>query len=116
MKRYDIYRNLHRGGYSVIDRRTGRVVQHTNRLVAKDAEFVVRVAGRERVRREKRKNVHAFVRCVSILPGYLERRGRLIRYDPYTMDAFQFENGVEAASLPFVELNSFGVFELLPDL
>ena len=58
----DVYKNLHNGKWSVLDRKTRRLHQHANRFVVRGATFVVQPAGRQRVIDEGRKNVHAFVR------------------------------------------------------
>ena len=69
-----IYRNLHQGRkagkpiYSVVNKETGRVVLHVTSFTLSDATFNVRKAGREKVLREGRKNVHAFVE--GTLEGY----------------------------------------------
>jgi hypothetical protein len=47
----------------------GRVVLHAHDVLVNDAILVVQEAGRQRVIREKRKNVHAFVRGTLI--GYV---------------------------------------------
>jgi hypothetical protein len=59
-----VYRSLRHGRkapalYSVI--KNGRVVKRVHRILLSGAKFVVSEAGRKRVLREKRKNVHAFV-------------------------------------------------------
>lgn len=87
-----VYRNLHRHGphgepiYSVRDVATGRVVAHTPSISLRDVEFVVSPAGRDRVRCERRKNVHAGVRGVPVAHqcGAL----RQARYNPYDCDTF----------------------------
>jgi len=56
----ETYRNLHRGCISV--RRKGLVKQCTAKIALTNATFVVQQGGRKRVLREKRKNVHAFVK------------------------------------------------------
>ena len=58
----EVYRNLHKNVWSVRDKRTGRVIDHQERVVIRNARFVVQPAGRAKVLREQRKNVHAFVR------------------------------------------------------
>jgi hypothetical protein len=40
----------------------GRVISHPTLVAIRDASFVVQEDGRQRVIREKQKNVHAFVR------------------------------------------------------
>jgi hypothetical protein len=52
--------NLHKHVLSV--RRKGKVVAHVPSVMLENAKFAVQPAGREKVLREKRKNVHAFVR------------------------------------------------------
>lgn len=54
-----VYRNLHNGLFSV--QHKGIVVAHVPEVHLNDASFVVNEAGRQKVLREKKKNVHAFV-------------------------------------------------------
>ena len=61
----DVYRNLHNGMYSIKSREAdtrGLVIAHAKQVWLDDVEFVVSDAGRNRVLREKKKYVHAFVR------------------------------------------------------
>lgn len=95
----------------------GRVVQHHQRLLLSDAKFVVREGGRQRVLREKRKNVHAFI------VGYLvDSRGIFgadadtkrdfpvrITYNPYRAGAFLTESGAPVFEARGVLLNERGV-------
>lgn len=70
--RVDVYFNLHKKKLSIKARedfqvgvtlvKTGRVFHHRKGIVLKDVSFVVSKAGRERVLREKKKNVHAYIR------------------------------------------------------
>ena len=55
------YNNLQRKCFSVQDYKTGLVIEHTNKLCFTNAMFVVRKSGNERVKKEGRKHVHAFV-------------------------------------------------------
>ena len=57
------YYNLHQSCWSEMLR--GKVVAHHQAVELFDVEFRVRQAGRKRVLREKRKNVHAFA-----IPNY----------------------------------------------
>ena len=57
-----VYRNLHNGLISIQDLSTGLVLGHAYAIDLKRADFIVREAGRQQVIKEKRKNVHAFVR------------------------------------------------------
>lgn len=94
--RVAVYRNLHKGCWSVRDRSTGRVVAHMDQVVVSGCTFRVGKAGRQRVLKEGRKNVHAFVHGTLMLdsPNKLEgswkEGGRWVRvtYDPYASDTF----------------------------
>lgn len=57
----EVYRNLHNGKFSVRDRKTKRVIAHCDEVTLAGAVFRVSQAGRERVLRERRKNVHAVI-------------------------------------------------------
>lgn len=91
-----IHRNLHgRGDRKFSICQSGLVVGHTNQLMLGDCKFIVREAGRLRVLREKRKNVHAFIY------GWIAKNGAMgmlacnqqplparIVYNPYEHSAF----------------------------
>lgn len=91
-KDVDVYFNLHRKCWSVRDRKTRRVIAHLNGLVLSDVAFRVSAAGNARVRREGRKNVHAFARGTVIgtepvLPPYGTRYVN-VAYNPYRFTTF----------------------------
>jgi len=95
-----IYWNFNRKCWSVQDASTNLVVDHAKRLVLASPTFKVSQAGRQRVIREGRKNVHAKV------AGY--RKARLdrecltrVRYNPYRDESFVTEAGdrVDAAEM-----------------
>lgn len=76
-----IYRNLHKKCYSV--QQGGRVACHTDEIGLFNCKLKVSKAGRQRVLRERRKNVHAYiVGRISALP---QRRqwSTGLRYNPY---------------------------------
>ena len=56
----EVYWNLRKKYWSV--RHKGKVIKHTRCIRLRDVQWVVQPAGKERVRRENRKNVHAFAR------------------------------------------------------
>jgi len=102
-----VYKNLHKSRkaghpvYSIMDKRARRVIGHSDRVVLADASFVVLENGRQRVLREQRKNVHAFVDGV-----FLERLdfddigSAVITYNPYKGPKFvtlPTGNAVESA-------------------
>lgn len=59
--RVRVYFNLQKKLFSVVDTKTGRVVDHVSNLTLSNVRFTVRESGRQRVIKERRKNVHAFV-------------------------------------------------------
>ena len=59
--RVKVYYNLNLECLSVIDAETNLLYCHAHRVELKDASFRVQEAGRQRVLREKRKNVHAYI-------------------------------------------------------
>ena len=71
----------------------GRVVAHCNRILLDKPKFKVSEAGRQRVLREKAKNVHAGVvgRVLFIeqrfKPLWLEK-GTEVTYNPYKFETF----------------------------
>ena len=67
-KKVEVYKNLNTeaGLWSV--RQGGIVKLHTDYIILRNVKFAVQPAGRAKVLREQRKNVHAFVR------GYLTTR------------------------------------------
>lgn len=76
--RVEVYRNLHTGKMSVREC-GGRVLTHEDEVFINDPLFVVQPAGRAKVLREQRKNVHAFVR--GELKGF--SIGTLVGFDDY---------------------------------
>ena len=58
-KKVRVYRNLHKDCISV---RQGNLVKcHTDNVILRDFKTIVSKKGQDRVRREKAKNVHAFI-------------------------------------------------------
>lgn len=89
--RVEVYWNLHRLLWSV--RHKGRVIAHVKEVDLMNVEWVVQPAGRARVLRERRKNVHAFARG-TIPDEDLAVHGEWgsIKYNPYTGDSFTFRS------------------------
>ena len=93
MLRARVYWNLHKKCWSVQDCKTNRVVNHVTALTLADAKFVVRPAGQAKVRREGKKNVHAFaVGEVSLRNGLAGLDARDVTYNPYVNDTFVFKD------------------------
>lgn len=88
MMRVDVYRNLHRRCWSVRDTRTRLVIAHVDCIDLENPVFKVSEAGRQRVLRERRKNVHAVVRgTISGASGDLDGMVQ-VGYNPYKSPSF----------------------------
>lgn len=79
----EIYKNLHNGLFSI--RQNGLVVAHVESFSLIDTSFKVSKAGRQRVIREKKKNVHAFI-CGKLLDV------NNISKDNHTFEQMAFNN------------------------
>jgi len=96
--RVEVYWNLHKHLFSVRaleGSNKGRVISHSHGISLTDVKFAVQPAGRERVRREGKKNVHAFVRGRIANSGFEDRpyypvyfNDEKITYNPYIYDTF----------------------------
>jgi hypothetical protein len=86
--KYYIYRNLHKGGFSVKHR--GRVVARPKTFVLENPELNVSEAGQRRARATRQRNVHAYI----VGSKFVERdrrptglKGKLY-YNPFTCETF----------------------------
>lgn len=110
-ERVYVYRNLKYKGevvWSVRDASTGRVVMHLDEILLQSASFSVGKAGRKRVLREKRKNVHAGIvgRPVDWVKGMEYANMREATYNPYKYDTFvdrQTKEPVHTASAVLID-------------
>jgi len=90
--KYYIYRNLHTGGFSV--RYRGRVIDRLSIFTAQNVTFKVNESGRQRVVKDGRKNVHAFV-VADRYKGLINKGCELdnltkITYNPYIDTQFKY--------------------------
>lgn len=94
-----VYFNLHRKLFSIKALEgplKGRVVAHRHTVLLNDATFKVSEAGRQRVIRERRKNVHAGVSGTwfddDVVQGktnaFVTINGSAIMYNPYKYSTF----------------------------
>ena len=94
-----VYKNLHKDCWSV--KQDGLVKMHTTELLMHNCSFRVSAKGRERVIKEKRKNVHAGV------SGWIEAFGptdwddshphaKSVTYNPYKYESFVYRDDEEA--------------------
>lgn len=92
-----VYRNLHKKCFSVQAKENGRwlVIAHCHEIYLTGVTFKVSQAGRERVIREQRKNVHAFIEGTWV--QYPDNDGafrdsRVVKYNPYKSAHFTIDN------------------------
>lgn len=93
-----VYFNLHKKCFSIKaleGDRKGRVIAHSDTVVLEGCKLLVSEAGRQRVLREKRKNVHAGVSGTWINADRAEKHfeflsmvGRQVTYNPYKYASF----------------------------
>ena len=92
-KKVMVYYNLHKHTFSV--QYQGIVVLYADYVKLSNVEFRVREGGKDKVRKEMRKNVHAFV--IGTLMEYCtypcenmpqETNDNVITYNPYKYDSF----------------------------
>lgn len=88
--KFYIYYNLHKKCFSV--KFQGKVIAHLDKIHCINCEFRVSEKGRQRVLREKRKSVHAYVVCDSYIaePDNEPFYGAIgqIYYNPYKYETF----------------------------
>ena len=122
----EVYYNTHLGALSVRDAKTKKVFAHARLVALEDVTFTVQPAGRDRVRRENKKNVHAWVRgrimaywkalgydsWRNYIEGYRlsEPNGTPVTYNPYKYDGFverDSEKPVSKANVALVYANGY---------
>jgi hypothetical protein len=85
------YFNLHKNIFSLQSREKdnyGKVIGHVESVVIKSPKFVVRQAGREKVLKDKTKNVHAFVIGYVVDSVDTYNQEKPVTYNPYKYSTF----------------------------
>ena len=102
MKPFRVYRNLHKGNFSIQsyqqEKRGYRVTDRASIAVFENCSFKIYETGRQKVIREKKKGVHAYVEPKSY--KHLDERMdvskfREIYYNPYKHDSFVYKDTLE---------------------
>jgi hypothetical protein len=89
--RVKAYRNLHiedRVVYSVVSMTTGLVLAYTEALNLDVVRFVTQRSGRDKVRQERRKNVHAWATGWVSAPPNIGVDSFKVTYNPYLDESF----------------------------
>lgn len=104
-QRVRVYYNLHKQCLSIMDKKTRRVVGHADFVHLENVKFVVSAAGLARVRREKRKQVIAFVEgdiTTSNGESAMATWPR-VYFNPYKVDTFVVgENPIHEANRAYI--------------
>lgn len=90
-----IYFNLHKKLFSLQHRtpKGWRLWKHVDNVALHFPTFIVNERGRQRVLRDRRKNVHAFVEGTLTAPMYVDQDDLTsVSYDPYKGNAFVVKN------------------------
>lgn len=86
LAKYKVYYNLHKKCLSMMYR--GKVISHAVEYALKNVDFRVSAKGRERVLKNHRKNVHAFV-CGEQDEGWpVDQLEQKVIYNPYKYKSF----------------------------
>lgn len=88
--------HLHKRCFSIRHAKTRKVIGYKDRIVVQHVQFIVSESGRQRVLRERRKNVHAYVR------GVFENKLQNIRFNDYNFRGAYY-NPYSAATFVDVE-------------
>lgn len=120
-RQYRLYRNLNHTDniWSILDKKTGRV---SNRIskdeigILHDCVFVVQKGGRNRVLKQKRKSVHAFVEF-SRFDIFKEVKinlliGKKVSYNPFRSGDFHMERGQIPAHINEIFATGQGLFQM----
>lgn len=108
-----VYFNFHKKMISVQSKVNGRwkVVKHVEDILLKNVKFKVSEAGRQRVIKNKRKNVHAYIHgeVINTLPHPMTLVFNSVHYNPYKLERFQCQNQYVDRS-DFVMINGCRVY------
>lgn len=107
-----IYRNLHKGGYSV--RHKGKVIAHVSSITLTNVRFLVGQAGNAKVRREKSKNVHAGVSGIWVGDVSLLGQSTNVTYNPYKYTSFirkNDESSIKEAKIAVIDASGIVAIE-----
>ncbi len=88
-ERVRVYWNLHKNIWSIMKK--GKVIGHRDTILLKDVRFIVSQAGRNRVLKEKKKNVHAFAEGIVVEIGDCDKKEQ-ITYNPYKFPYFYYKS------------------------
>jgi len=105
-----VYWNIQKKLWSI--RHKGIVIEHSRAVTLSNCVFVVQQGGRDRVLKEKRKNVHAYVKGIPTYDDiHFEAIDHMIKisYDPYKCNHFyDVKNGNKIVSADYAVFLAYG--------
>ena len=114
-----VYRNIKNHTYSIKDVKTGLVIDRLPcGFFVENAKLIVSKAGRERVLKEKVKNVHAgvrgYLRFINKANDIFEHSNKVqLYYNPYKCSSFRrVSDESSVKSCDIVLFNTIGIFEI----
>lgn len=122
MNRVRVYWNLNKNAWSVMSKRI--VISHKDIIVLSNVRFIVSENGRQKVIREKKKNVHAFAEGEIVEADGLSKdlidekllsyKTRQISYNPYKYPCFFERESKEIIfTAGFIVMKDRKIIELL---
>jgi len=107
-----VYRNIHRGGFSV--RHKGKVIAHVDSITLTNVRFLVGQAGNAKVRQEKSKNVHAGCSGIWVEDVSLLGQSTNVTYNPYKYTSFvrkTDESSIKSAKIATIDASGITAIE-----
>ena len=94
MRKVIVYFNLHQKRWSIKSAETNKVIGYAETVVLRDVKPKVSEAGRQRVLKEKQKNVHAGLEGLLVWQSDRVYKVNLeeITYNPYKHSSFVYKN------------------------
>lgn len=110
-KRYRIYKNLHKGQWSIVDIDAILVVGYSREIIMEECRFVVQTGGKKRAMREHVRNVHAFVEGVPVIvKDFQPYKGREVLMSSPTCLSVTNETAFGVRYDPFVDRGFYTVY------
>lgn len=114
-----VYKNLHKNCYSIQQKinNTWKVIEYSNEIILENCSFKIYENGRQKVIKEKRKNVHAFI-CgekLNLNSKQININNLVtISYNPYYSDSFYIKDSKEKIkSAKIIILREDKIFALI---
>ena len=89
-----VYYNLHKHKWSIRCWKTKLVIGHADKVTLNKCTFKVSQAGRRRVLREQRKNIHAGILGTIIANESINNNYREETYNPYKYTNFVYKDNI----------------------